>query len=92
MLEMTLGAAYVYITDQNHGTDIGSEQPFRNQQMLYRSVNIANNVWIARAAIILPSSNIGSNAVIGSGAVISGLVPSGSKIVNAKNRNLVDEK
>ena len=86
-----LGAAYVYITDQNHGTEIIPEQPFRNQAMRYRAVNIANNVWIARGAIILPSSNIGSNAVIGSGSVISGWVPSEAKIVNAKVRNLVDE-
>lgn len=40
-------------------------------------VTIGNNVWIGGGATILPGVNVGDNAVVGAGAVVSHDVPSG---------------
>jgi maltose O-acetyltransferase len=38
-------------------------------------VTIGDHVWICEGAIVLPGANIGSDTVIGAGAVVSGHVP-----------------
>ena len=44
-------------------------------------VTIGNNVWIGGHACILPGVNIGDNAIIGAGSVVTHDIPAGSVAV-----------
>ena len=44
-------------------------------------IDIGNNVFIGREAIILPGVTIGDNVIVGAGSVVSKDVPSGSVVV-----------
>ncbi|RYE60965.1 MAG: sugar O-acetyltransferase [Hyphomicrobiales bacterium] len=46
-----------------------------------RQIHIGRNVWIGGGAIILPGVNIGDDAVIGAGSVVTRDVPSGATVV-----------
>lgn len=60
----------VIIYTQNHKHESGL--PFYQQGFEKPSpVSIGNNVWIGRRAMFMPGSSVGSNVVIGAGAVIT---------------------
>ena len=43
-----------------------------------RPIHIGRNVWIGGGAIILPGVNIGDDALIGAGSVVTHDVPAGA--------------
>lgn len=59
----------VGIFDTDHHA-VDSVSPVR-----YAPVKIADNVWIGRAAIVLPGVSIGENSVVASGSVVTSDVP-----------------
>lgn len=59
----------------NHGTEIDG-RPFNQQGYTSRSpIIVKDNVWIGTRAILLPGVTVGSNSVIGAGAVVTKDVP-----------------
>ncbi|MEN8884906.1 MAG: acyltransferase [Winogradskyella sp.] len=66
--------ANTYITDSNHGYSM-TGIPFREQPMEIGSVEIGNNVWLGRNAMILKGSNVGSDTVVAAGAVVTKCFP-----------------
>lgn len=65
----------IVILSYNHGTETDGT-PFNQQGYTSRSpVIVGNNVWIGTRAILLPGAMVGSNAVIGAGAVVTKDVP-----------------
>ena len=61
----------VIIYTQNHKHEAGL--PFYKQGFEAAApVSIGNNVWIGRRVMFMPGSSVGSNVVIGAGAVVTG--------------------
>lgn len=61
----------VIIYTRNHKHEAGL--PFYKQGFdTLAPVSIGNNVWIGRRAMFMPGSSVGSNVVIGAGAVVTG--------------------
>lgn len=63
-----------YVTDQNHtyadpGTPIGAQWPSEDP------VVIGAGSWLGAGAVILPGTRLGSNTVVGAGAVVRGTFP-----------------
>ena len=53
----------------------------RNQGWeIAKAITIADNVWIGGSAILLPGVNIGLNAVVGAGAVVTRDVPANTVV------------
>jgi maltose O-acetyltransferase len=46
-----------------------------------RPISIGRNVWIGGGAIILPGINIGDDAIVGAGAVVTRNVPAGARVI-----------
>ena len=65
----------IIILSYNHGTEIDGT-PFNQQGYTSRTpVIVQDNVWIGTRAILLPGVTVGSNSVIGAGAVVTKDVP-----------------
>jgi lipopolysaccharide O-acetyltransferase len=85
----------VLVTDHNHGdlNDINGNRKISpsNWPLKFKQTRIRDNVWIGDNALILAGSDIGSNSIIGAGAIVNKAIPSGSivvgvnKIINKKN-------
>lgn len=73
--------AGIYDFDHRH---VLGDIPFCQQGMDSVPVEIGDNVWIGANAVILKGTHIGSNSVIGAGAVVSGEIPSCSLVYNKK--------
>ena len=63
-----------YVTDQNHtyadpGAPIGAQWPSEDP------VVIGAGSWLGAGAVILPGTRLGSNTVVGAGAVVRGTFP-----------------
>lgn len=68
----------VQILAADHPRDPG----LRAQGLEYgRPVMIGGNVWIGAGAIILPGVNVGDDALIGAGSVVTRDVPAGATVV-----------
>lgn len=65
--------------------------PFSNDREL-KDVIIGNRVWIGMNAIILPGSKIGDEAIIGAGAIVSGVVEDGAIYVSPKAQKIKTRK
>lgn len=87
-----LFASNIYISDHNHGKYKGNDQSSIFQNVVDRdldydkSVIIGHNVWLGEGVAILPGSKIGNNCVIGSNAVVTGLIPPNSIAVGVPAR------
>jgi maltose O-acetyltransferase len=77
---------FCYITDHNHGMEIGT--PIAQRPLVSCAVRIGNNVWIGAGAIILKGVTIGDGAVIGAGAVVTRPVRSNAKVAGVPARIL----
>ena len=55
-----------------------------------RLVRIGRNVWIGGGAIVLPGVNIGDDAVVGAGSVVTRDVPAGARVAGNPARVLPD--
>lgn len=51
-------------------------------------INIGDNVYIGKKAIVLPGADIGSNTIIGAGAVVAGPIPPYSVVVGNPGRQV----
>jgi len=70
------------------GLDLSQPPPYKHNSS---PITIADGVWIASDAIILPGVTIGENAIIGAGAVISKDVAPYSVVVGQPVRTFDDK-
>jgi len=61
----------VMLIDFDHGM-VEVERPIRLQGIYKREVRVGHNVWIGYGACLLRGVTVGDNAVIGTGAVVTG--------------------
>lgn len=88
-LAVTIGrgaliAPNVYITDHNHGLNVGVamfEQPCKATPVV-----IGDDVWIGANCVILPGVTIGSGAVVAAGAVVNRDVPANAIVAGVPAR------
>ena len=71
----------IYDFDHRHELD---GTTFGAQGMETDPVVIDDNVWIGANAVILKGTRVGSNTVIGAGAVVSGEIPPNSLVFDRK--------
>lgn len=62
----------------------------KTDTIIYKRVEIGNNVFIGAKTIILPGSRIGDNCIIGAGSVIKGKIESNSIYVGNPARKIGD--
>jgi acetyltransferase-like isoleucine patch superfamily enzyme len=76
----TLISPQVFITDFNHKKSaLGKRELLTDSNGYTESpVTIGKNVWIGTHAVILPGVEIGDNAVVGAGSVVTKNVPANS--------------
>lgn len=75
----------VQILTADHPRDPAS----RDQGLEFgRPITIGRNVWIGGGALILPGVNVGDDAVVGAGAVVTRDVPAGVTVVGNPARPL----
>lgn len=62
-----------------HRTEI-KNKPIKDQGYVlpHKDIEIGENAWIGTKVVILPGCNIGSNSIIGAGAVVTKNIPSNS--------------
>ena len=70
-----LFASNVLVTNQNHGIDPESNIPYMSQELISKNVEIGDGCWIGEKVCILPGVNIGRQAIIGAGAVVTKSIP-----------------
>jgi acetyltransferase-like isoleucine patch superfamily enzyme len=85
--EHTMIGAYSYLITANHGT-ARTGVPFAKQEFIGDDIVIAENVWLGAHVTILPGVKIGSDAIIGAGAVVTRDVPAGETWVGVPARKL----
>ena len=71
---------YCFLCDSNHGMDASSEKRYETQKMIRDTVKLGQNVFVGEKAIILPGVEIGDNAIIGAGSVVTKSVPAYSMV------------
>lgn len=79
-------AAFVTIIDEDHGTDLSCNVPYKHQNLTNESIKIGDNVWIGQKATILKGVSIGDNSIIGANAVVTKNVPSNSIVIGSPAR------
>lgn len=88
-MEVMIGADVMigpgcYITDHDHGTHSGA--PTSHQPLVEDRTSIGNNVWIGANVIILKGVNVGDNAVVAAGSVVTKNVPSNERVCGVPAR------
>lgn len=63
----------VYITDSDHGTELGT--PIAKQPMATEQTSIQDGVWIGIGVTILKGVTIGHDSIIGANAVVTKDIP-----------------
>ena len=71
----TMFASYCFVSDENHGVDLSTNERYECQKLQISSVRIGNNCWIGEKVIILPGTTIGDNTIIGAGSVVTKSLP-----------------
>ncbi|MBT2518463.1 acyltransferase [Streptomyces sp. ISL-90] len=80
---------HVSVFTENHRFS-EREVPIREQGEERRSVSIGDNVWIGAQSVILAGVTLGSNSIIGAGAVVSKSVEADSIYVGNPARKVRD--
>lgn len=83
--DFTQIAPYVQILTADHPRDPGER---RSGLEFGRPIAIGRNVWIGGGAILTPGVNIGDDAIIGAGSVVTRDVPPGTTVVGIPARPL----
>lgn len=82
----SLIAAHTVITSQTHTVDaLQKGQRYRETLEVY-PVRIGKNVWIGSNVTILPGIEIGDNAIVAAGAVVTKSVPSNTLVAGVPAR------
>jgi maltose O-acetyltransferase len=81
---------YCYITDGDHGTS--GQGGVMDRPMRYAPVRIQEGAWLGAHVSVLRGVNIGKNAVIGAGAVVTKDVPDGATYGGVPARPLAKRK
>ncbi|MEL6579494.1 MAG: acyltransferase [Cyanobacteria bacterium J06621_12] len=79
-------ASNCYITDHDHGLDL--RFPPLQQPMVAQQTIIGDRVWIGANATVLKGVQIGNDAVVGAGSVVTKDVPSKAIVVGVPARVL----
>ena len=74
------------ITTSGHRVDGGHYY----SRIVFKDVEIGNNVWIGSNSIILPGVKVGENSVIGAGAVVTKDVPANSIVAGVPAKIIKD--
>jgi acetyltransferase-like isoleucine patch superfamily enzyme len=74
--ENTMIGGHSYLITVNHRTD-RTDVAFTEQGYMGDSIRLGKNVWLGAHVVVLPGVDIGDNAVIGAGAVVTKNVPAG---------------
>ena len=69
---------HCYLTDHDHSHMPG--HLVRDQALKPAPVRIGSDVWLGAGVIVLKGVNIGDNAVVAAGAVVTNDVPAGAKV------------
>lgn len=78
-----LMGAFVRVIDHNHGTAAGT---IRLQRAEIGGVRIGDDVWIGAGVKILMNAHIGSGAIIGANAVVTGDIPQNAIVAGVPAR------
>jgi acetyltransferase-like isoleucine patch superfamily enzyme len=89
--ENTLIAAYTYVVGGGH---LAGELDtlFKDQQKHARGIKIGKNVWLGAKSIVMDGCDIGSNSIIGAGAIVTKKIPSYSIAVGMPAEIIKDRK
>ena len=68
-------ASDVTIVAHNHGMDVTSSVPYKDQSLQASAVRVGDNCWIGDNVVILPGVTIGKNVVIGAGSIVTKDMP-----------------
>lgn len=89
--ENTLMAAYTYVIGGGHMTT-ELDTLFKDQKKHGRGINIGKNVWLGAKSIVMDGCDIGSNTVIGAGAIVTKSIPPYSIAVGIPAEVIKDRK
>jgi acetyltransferase-like isoleucine patch superfamily enzyme len=77
----------VMLIDFDHGV-VEVERPIRLQGIYKRDVRVGHNCWIGYGACILRGATVGDNSIVGTGTVVTRVLPPGSVSAGAPARIL----
>jgi acetyltransferase-like isoleucine patch superfamily enzyme len=83
----TLIASHTVITSITHN----KSSRLYSDESLRLPIRIGKNVWIGTHAVILPGVEIGDNAIIGAGAVVTHNVPANTTVIGIPARAMPDQ-
>lgn len=73
----------------DHDHDFRKENGLKELKYKTSPVEIGNNVWIGANTVILRGTRIGDNCVIGAGAVVKGVFPDNSIIIQDRQTKVI---
>jgi acetyltransferase-like isoleucine patch superfamily enzyme len=76
----------VVMTSHQHSF-ASAERPIREQPLQFGSILVHRGAWVGANATILPGVEIGANAVVGAGAVVTRSVAPGAVVVGVPARS-----
>lgn len=82
----TLLSPNVLIYDHNHVFDF--EEGVKRKDFYTKPVLIGRNCWIGANSVILSGTVIGDYCLIGAGSVVSGEIPSRSKVIQKRSNTM----
>lgn len=82
----TMIASHAAITSITHN----KSSLLYNEENIFLPIKIGKNVWIGAHVVILPGIEIGDNAIIGAGAVVTHNVPTNTIVVGIPARAMPD--
>lgn len=78
---------YAYVTDTNH-TFEDLDVPWLSQPLQVQPTSIGRDVWIGRAALVLPGAQVADHCVVGAGAIVTKVHAAGDIIVGTAARTV----
>jgi acetyltransferase-like isoleucine patch superfamily enzyme len=85
--EDSLIGAHSYLITVNHRTSVKG-LPVAKQGYSGAPIRLGKNVWLGAQVVVLPGVEIGDNAVVGAGAVLTKSVPAGETWVGVPARKI----
>lgn len=82
----SLIAAHTVITSQTHAANALANARLYRETLEFHPVKIGSNVWIGSNVTILPGIEIGNNAIVAAGAVVTKSVPADTLVAGVPAR------